>query len=154
MNRLCEIYIRRTKLIGIFYCAVPVIAWFVGMMCLVSFRGVYLLRLALSLAVGCYIAARLNDYGVRLWVLKHRSKEGPATVMDGFLMGAGVGVGINIIPPLTSLIGTNHPEEAKLLILLSWLAGIVVGGLIGAILASAGRTYVVRESPAEGERRP
>jgi len=154
MNRLCEIYIRRAKLIGIFYSAVPVIAWFVGMMCLVPFRGVYLLRLALSLAVGGYIAARLNDYGVRLWLLKHRSQEGPATVMDGFLMGAGIGVGINFIPPLTSIIGTNHPEEAKLLILLSWLAGIVVGGLIGATLASVGRTYVARESPVEGESRP
>ena len=147
MNRLCEIYIRRAKLIGICYCAVPVIAWFVAMICVVPFRGVYLLRLALSLIVGGYIAACLNDYGVRLWLLKHRSKEGPATVTDGFLMGAGVGVGINFIPPLTALIGTNHPEEAKLLILMSWLAGIVVGGLIGAILASFGRRYVSRESP-------
>ena len=59
-------------------------------------------------------------------------------------MGAAVGMGIVLLPPLSSLIATNHPEDAKVFIICSWLAGIIVGGLIGAILASIGIKYVDR----------
>lgn len=151
MEHLCDWYIRHAKLIGAFYCWIPTLAWFGAMMFAVSFREVYLLRLALSLLLGGWIAARVNDYGVRLWLIKHRSKEGPGTVVDGVLMGAGVGVGTTFLPPLTSLIATNHPEEAKLLIILSWSAGIVFGGLIGGMLASIGRKYLGYASVAMGE---
>ena len=142
MKRICEWYILHTKLIGAFYCWIPALAWFVVMMFFFSFREVYLLRLALALLLGGCVAAWINDYGVRLWLIKHRSKEGPATIGDGFLMGAGVGIGITLLPPLTSLIATNHPEQAKLFILASWSAGIVFGGLIGGMLASIGRKYL------------
>jgi hypothetical protein len=121
------------------------------MMFYVPFREVYLLRLALSLLLGGWIAARVNDYGVRLWLMKHRSQEGPGTISDGLLIGAGVGVGTTFLPPLTSLIATNHPEEAKLLIILSWSAGIVFGGLIGGTLASIGRKYLDHASVAMEE---
>jgi Na+/glutamate symporter len=40
------------------------------------------------------------------------------------------------------LIATHHPEEAKLLIIVSWGAGIVFGGVIGGILTSIGRKYL------------
>lgn len=149
MNRLCESYIRRAKLIGAFYCWIPTIAWFGAMMFVVPFRGVYVLRLVLSLLVGGLIAAWINDYGVRLWLVKHRSQEGPATVRDGILIGAGVGIGTTLLPPLTSLISTHHPEEANLLILVAWGAGIVFGGVIGGLLASIGRKYL---PPAKGAK--
>lgn len=142
MKRLCEWYIRRANLIGAVYCWIPTLVWFGAMMFIVPFREVYLLRLALCLFLGGFIAARINDYGVRLWLLKHRSEDGPATVADGILIGGGVGIGTTFLPPLTSLIGTNHPEEAKLLIIVSWSTGIVFGGLIGGILASIGRKYL------------
>ena len=142
MNRLCESYIRHAKLIGAFYCWVPTIAWFGAMMFVVPFREVYVLRLVLVLLVGGLITAWINDYGVRLWLVKHRSQEGPATVVDGILIGAGVGIGTTFFPPLTSLIATHHPEEAKLLIIVSWGAGIVLGGVIGGLLASIGRKYL------------
>ena len=112
------------------------------MLFVVPFREVYLLRLALAFLLGGCIAAWINNYGVRLWLVKHRSQEGPATVIDGILIGAGVGIGTTFLPPLTSLIATHHPEEAKLLIIVSWGAGIVFGGVIGGILTSIGRKYL------------
>lgn len=142
MNRLCEIYIRHAKLIGAFYCWVPAVAWFTIMMFVVPFREVYLLRLVLVLVAGGYVAARLNDYGVHLWLIKHRSKDGPATIVDGILIGAGVGIGTTFFPPIASLIGTRHPEEAKLFIIIVWAVGIVFGGIIGGMLASIGRKYL------------
>jgi len=142
MKRLCEWYIRHAKVIGLFYSWFPTVAWFAIMMFIVPFREVYLLRLALAIIVGGYIAAHVNDYGVRLWLIKHRSNGGPATVVDGILIGAGVGIGTTFLPPLTSLMATNHPEQAKLFIIVSWLAGIVFGGLIGGMLASIGRKYL------------
>jgi len=151
MNRLCEGYIRHAKLIGAFFCWIPTVAWFAGLMFVVPFREVYLLRLAMALFVGGAVAACINDYGVRLWLIKHRSKEGPATVSDGLLIGAGVGIGTTLLPPLTALISTHHPEEAKLFIILSWSAGIVFGGLIGGVLASIGRKYLSQTAPAREE---
>ena len=148
MNRLCEGYIRHAKLIGAFYCLIPTVAWFAGLMFVVPFREVYLIRLALALFVGGAVAACINDYGVRLWLIKHRSREGPATVVDGILIGAGVGIGTTLLPPLTSLISTHHPEEAKLFIILSWSAGIVFGGLIGGVLSSIGWRYIPHPLPA------
>ena len=73
---------------------------------------------------------------MKIWLIKHRSTEGPATVVDGALIGAAVGVGIQILPALTGLIATNHPEEAKAVIIGVWLASIGIGALIGSVLAS------------------
>jgi hypothetical protein len=151
MKHLCEWYILHAKLIGAFYCWIPTVAWFGAMMFVVPFREVYLLRLVLSILLGGWMAARINDYGARLWLMKHRSQEGPATIGDGILIGAGVGMGTTFLPPLTSLIATNHPEEAKLLIILSWSAGIVFGGLIGGILASIGRRHLDHAPGGEEE---
>lgn len=148
MKSLCESYIRRAKLIGVLYCWVPAVIWFTSMICTIPFREVYLLRLTLVIVVGGYIAARMNDYGVRLWLVKHRSQEGPATIGDGILIGAGVGTGIVLLPSLTSLIATHHPEEAKLFIIVCWLAGVAFGGLIGGVLAFGGRKYLDRQTPA------
>jgi len=142
MKRLCETYIRNARLIGAFYCWVPAVAWFTTMMFVVPFREVYLLRLAVVLIVGGYVAAQMNDYGVHLWLIKHRSNDGPATVVDGILIGAGVGIGTTFLPPITSLIATRHPEEAKLFIIIVWAVGIVFGGIIGGILAWIGRKYL------------
>ena len=151
MNRLCEIYIRHARLIGAFYCWVPTVAWFAAIMSVVPLREVYLLRLAIAFFVGGYVAARMNDYGVHLWLIKHRSKDGPATVADGILIGAGVGIGITLLPPLSSLIGTRHPEEAKLFIIIAWAAGIVFGGLIGGLLSSIGRKYLDLDATVKEE---
>ena len=112
----------------------------------------YLARLGISLVVGGLIAAWVNRVGLSLWIIKHRSPRGPATVIDGGLIGAAVGVGSCFLPPLTSLMYTNHLELAKTFVIAAWLVAPAVGAVIGMILAAIGRRHVAREWPA-GEGR-
>jgi hypothetical protein len=146
MKGLCEFYIRHPRLIGACYCILPLIATYAILFTTNPFRAVYVLRLVLSLVLGIPIAAYVNEFGLRLWLIKHRSAEGPATVYDGFLIGAGIGLAAVFVPPLLSLIATHHLEEVKLLIIAGWGAGVLVGGMIGALLAAIGRKYVSRMS--------
>ena len=136
MLRFAEFCLRHPRWIGALYCIVPAVAWLVGAICLVPFREVYLLRVALSVVIGGSVAAWLHEYGVKLWLAKHRCTEGPAGVLDGAMIGAAVGWGIQLLPPLTSLIATNHPEEAKTAIIAIWLISAAIGALVGAALAS------------------
>jgi hypothetical protein len=154
MERLCGLYVRRAKAIGVLYCAVPTLVWFLAVVVSVPFRGVYVLRLALSLVIGGWIGAELNAFGLALWLTKHRSPAGPATAVDGALIGAAVGVGTALLPPLTSLISSHHLEEAKWFIIGSYLGAALAGAAIGSTLAVAGRRYIARQAdPGEGQRR-
>ena len=154
MKRLAELYIGRAKLFGALYCIVPSVAWFVGMLCVVPFRGVYVVRLGLSIVIGGCVAAWLHEYGVKMWLIKHRSAEGPATVADGALIGAGVGFSIQVFPALTGFIGTQHPEQTKAVIIGVWLISIVIGACIGSVVATAWGKYVStsreKEDPGSG----
>ena len=152
MRRLCQLYIRRVKVIGVLYCAVPTLVWFLAVAATVPFRGVYALRLGLSLVIGGWIGAELNRFGLSLWLAKHRSQDGPATVPDGALIGAGIGLGTALLPPLTSLIGTHHLEAAKSFIICSWIGAAVVGALIGSGLAVIGRRHIEREKVTAEEQ--
>jgi len=136
MKPFSETYIERARLIGALYCIIPSMAWFVGLLCAAPFRWVYVLRVALSVIFGGIVAAGLHRYGVKLWLLKHRSSQGPATPADGALIGAAVGLGVQILPALTYFIGTNHPEDAKTGVIVVWLASMVVGAAVGAIVTS------------------
>jgi hypothetical protein len=151
MQRFAAGYIRRAKLAGVLYCVIPALVWFAVAMWLIGipFREVYLLRLGLSVVVGGGIAAWLHEYGVKLWLTKHRSADGPATVVDGALIGSAIGLGIQILPALTAVIGTNHPEDAKTTIIIVWLVSIAVGAIIGSVLASVWGRFVSR-SPEKG----
>ncbi|HUT88176.1 MAG TPA: hypothetical protein VMY37_01650 [Thermoguttaceae bacterium] len=144
MKRLCEFYIRHAGWIGAIFCAVPTLAWFGAMLLWIPFREVYLVRLGLCLVVGCPIAAYLNRYGVNAWLCKHRSQSGPATTVDGMLVGAAIGIGSALFPVLTALISTNHPEAAKTFIIVSYLSVTFVGAIMGAALARIGREYLDR----------
>ncbi len=112
------------------------------MVLFVPFREVYLLRLALCLAVGCPIGAYLNRYSVDMWLLKHRSSQGPAKIIHGTLNGAAVGIGTALLPALTSLISTNHPEMAKTFIIVSYVASASLGAIVGTAFAAVGRKYI------------
>lgn len=147
MKRLCEWYIRHAGWIGTAFCAVPTLTWFAVMLLSIPFREVYLLRLGLCLAVGCPVAGFLNRYGVDAWLGKHRSAAGPATVLDGVLVGAGIGIGSTLLPPLSALISTHHPEEAKTFIIICYLAFTLAGALMGAALAAIGRKHADRTHP-------
>jgi hypothetical protein len=142
MKKLCDLYIKRAGLVGVFHCALPALGWFVGVLLFVPFREVYLVRLALCLAVGCPIGAYLNRYSVDLWLVKHYSNSGPARIFDGTLNGAAVGIGTALLPALTSLISSNHFEMAKTFIIVSYIASAFVGGIIGTMVAFVGRKYI------------
>jgi hypothetical protein len=107
-----------------------------------DFRGVYLLRLALALTVGSAVAALANRLGVRLWVAKHLSPQGPGTVLDGVLIGVACGWGAALVPPLTALIGSQHIEMAKTFIIAAWLITTTNGAVLGGILAAVGRRHL------------
>ncbi|MGD8343854.1 MAG: hypothetical protein PVI38_10680 [Desulfobacterales bacterium] len=148
MKKLCDLYIKRAGLVGVFHCALPALGWFVSMLLFVPYRDVYLLRLALCLVVGCPIGAYLNRYSVDMWLIKHRSDKGPARILDGTLNGAAVGIGTALLPALAALISTNHPEMAKTFIIVSYVAAATVGGIIGSMFAAVGRTYIKVEMKA------
>jgi len=142
MKKLCDLYIKRAGLVGVLHCALPSLGWFVGMLLFVPFREVYIVRLALCLAVGCSIGAYLNRYSVDMWLVKHYSDSGPARIFNGTLNGAAVGIGTALLPSLTSLIGSNHLEMAKSFIIVSYIASAFVGGIIGTMVAAVGRKYL------------
>lgn len=143
MKKIVDFYIAHPKLIGILYCAVPAVVWFAVVVATVPFRDVYLLRLALCLVIGCPIGAYLNNYGLDLWLMKHKV-AGPGKISDGALNGAAIGVGTALLPALTALISTNHPEEAKTFIIFVYVASALVGLMIGATAAVVGRDYIAR----------
>ncbi len=124
------------------YYAVPCLGWFLIAIVSMPFRKVYLLRLGLSLTFGCAITAYLNRYGLEMWLSKHRGKDGPATVCDGALIGAAIGIGAALLPTLSMLIKTNHPEMAKTTIIVTYLVATSAGGIIGSVIAAIGRRYV------------
>ena len=142
MKKLCDLYIQHAGWVGVIHCALPSLVWFGGMLVFVPFRGVYLLRLGLCLAVGCPIGAYLNRYSVDMWLAKHRGDTGPASIIDGTLNGAAVGIGTAFLPALTSLISTNHPEMAKTFIIVAYIAAVLIGGVIGSMVAAIGRKYL------------
>ena len=143
MKRLCDFYIRHAGLIGVIYCAVPNLVWFMLAFICVPFREVYLLRLCLSLIVGCTITAYLNRYGVEIWLCKHRSTNGPATILDGLLIGAAIGLGSALLPTLTVLISSSNLERAKTIIIVTYLLVTLIGGIFGSIIARIAQIYIV-----------
>ncbi|MHC4661105.1 MAG: hypothetical protein ACYS8W_05395 [Planctomycetota bacterium] len=147
MKKLADFYINKALLIGFLYAAFHSVAYFIVVVLVAeSFRNVYLLRLAISLVVGGVAGAYINRHGLEMWLSKHRSGTGPATVLDGLFNGAAVGFGVAVIPALTALIASHHLDEAKTAIIITYLASTVIGGIIGAALAAVGRKYVPAKS--------
>lgn len=153
MKRLCDFYIRRAGLIGAVYCAIPTLGWFIAALLSVPFREVYLLRLILCLVFGCAIASYLNRYGVEIWLCKHHSANGPATILDGALVGAAIGIGSALLPTLSALISSSHPEWAKTVVIVIYFSATSVGAVFGAVLATIARKYIDR-IPTSGEEVP
>ncbi len=149
MKRVCDWYIRNAVILGVVYAVVPSLIWYGAGLASGQFRAVYLLRLAVALVAGGAVGAFVNHFGVSLWIIKHRSVKGPGTLLDGAAIGAGVGLGCSLVPPLTALIQSSDPEYAKAVIIAAWVAAAALGALVGLVLAGGGRQYVHREWPAE-----
>ncbi|MFA6291554.1 MAG: hypothetical protein WC637_07215 [Victivallales bacterium] len=150
-KKLAGVYLRKAGLIGALYGIIPVILWFSVMFILIPFREVYLLRFALSLVIAGASGAYFNRYGLTLWLTKHNSKLGPATVVDGMIIGASIGFGTALITPLTSLIASHHVEEAKWFIIFSWLLAVSIGFLWGGLVTAIGGKYIDRQTCLDKE---
>ena len=144
MKRLCELYVAKAELIGALYCIVPTLIGFGIMFCVLPFRSVYLLRLAIAIFVGGPVAAWLNRFGLTLWMIKHASPKGPATALDGALIGWFLGMGMAVIPTFTHFIASTGTNENTTIILAIWFIASVVGAILGTMIGSIGAKYMDR----------
>lgn len=143
-RKLADGYLRRAGLVGCLYGTVPVVLWFAVMFATNPFREVYVLRLVLSLLIAGGSGAYLNRYGLSLWLAKHQSRQGPATVLDGMLIGAAIGLGTSLFAPLTALIASNHLEQAKSFVIICWLVAGTLGFVWGGIVTVIGGKNIDR----------
>jgi len=144
MKKLCDFYIAKAGFIGALYCVVPTLIGFAILFCVHPFRQVYLIRLAIALLAGGPVAAYLNRFGLSLWLIKHASPRGPATALDGVLIGWFLGMGMAIIPAFVHCLASSNPDQTRTAILAIWLFGAVGGALIGGTLGVVGTKYLQR----------
>jgi hypothetical protein len=148
MKKLCDLYVAKAGLIGALYCIVPTLIGFAVVFCVAPFRQVYLYRLAIAILVGGPVAAWLNRFGLSLWMIKHTSSKGPATVLDGAVIGWFLGMGMSVIPAFTHFIASNGMDGTKTLVLAIWFIAGIVGAIIGGTLGLIGAKYLDRQSGA------
>ena len=148
MKKLCDLYVAKAGLIGALYCIVPTLIGFAVMFCVAPFRQVYLYRLAIAILVGGPVAAYLNRFGLSLWICKHTSPKGPATVLDGTLIGWFLGMGMAVIPASTHFIASNGMDGTKTIVLAIWFIAGIAGAIIGGTLGLVGAKYLDRQSGA------
>lgn len=146
MKKLCDLYVAKAEFIGALYCVVPTLFGFAVLFCVAPFRQVYLYRLAIAILVGAPVAAWLNRFGLSLWMIKQSSPKGPATVLDGVLIGLFLGMGMAVIPAFTHCIASSNMNQTKTVIICIWLFGAAGGAIIGGILGLVGGKYLDRPS--------
>jgi len=144
MKKLCDLYVAKAGFIGALYCIVPTLIGFAIVFCAVPFRQVYLCRLAIAILVGGPVAAYLNRFGLSLWLCKHASSKGPATALDGMLIGWFLGMGMAVIPAFTHFIASNGMDGTKTIVLAIWLIAGVLGAIMGWVIGLIGSKYVER----------
>ncbi len=118
------------------------------MFCVMPFRQVYLYRLAIVMLVGAPVAAWLNRFGLSLWIIKHTSPKGPATVLDGALIGWFLGMGMSVIPAFVHFIASNGMDGTKTIVITIWFLAGGAGAIIGSVLGLVGAKYLDRQSGA------
>jgi len=135
MKHIAGFYVAHAELIGALYCIIPCIIVFAATVGAGLFQEAHIIRLLLSVAVGGYVGSRLNRLGVDAWLTKHHSSKGPATVADGIEIGWTVGLGTCLLPPLTLLIRAHDYRHAVLSLTVIWMAGALIGAILGGILS-------------------
>jgi len=146
MRRLCDIYIARAGFFGALFVIVPTVIGHAILYCVHPFRGVYLLRLAIAILVGGPVGAYLNRFGLSLWLLKHASANGPATVLDGALIGWFLGMGMAVIPAFTHFISSSDLSQTRTSVLAIWFLAGAVGAMLGSTMGLIGTKYLGRPS--------
>jgi hypothetical protein len=148
MKKLCDLYVAKAGLIGALYCIVPTLIGFAVALCVVPFRQVYLVRLAIAILVGGPVAGYLNRFGLSLWMCKHNSPKGPATALDGALIGWFLGMGMAVIPAFSYFISSTNMSGTKTLVIAIWFIAGVAGALIGGAIGLVGTKYLDHQSGA------
>ena len=146
MKKLCDLYVAKAGLIGALFCLVPTLIGFAVAFCVVPFRQVYLYRLAIAILVGSPVAAYLNRFGLSLWICKHNSPKGPATALDGALIGWFLGMGMAVLPAFTHFIASNGMSETKTIVIAIWFSAGILGAIIGGAIGFIGAKYMDRQS--------
>jgi hypothetical protein len=147
MKKLCDLYVAKAEFIGALFCIVPTLIGFAVTFCVVPFRQVYICRLAIAILVGGPIAAYLNRFGLSLWMSKHNSVKGPATALDGALIGWFLGMGMAVVPAFTHFISSNGMSETKTIVIAIWFGAGVVGALLGGTIGLIGAKYIPPNRP-------
>jgi hypothetical protein len=138
----CEFYIKHISLVASLFVIIPVSGWIIwSIVFYEEFRLVYYLRIFLSLSMGIPLSIYLNQLGLKLWLLKHFYGKG-AGILDGMVIGGSIGMGIDLLPTLTSLIMTNDLELAKSFVIGSLIITALFGIAAGGILAVFGKNYL------------
>ena len=148
MKKLCDLYVAKAGFIGALYCVIPTLIGFAVVFCTVPFREVYLCRLAIAILVGAPVAAYLNRFGLSLWICKHTSPKGPATVLDGALIGWFLGMGMAVVPAFVHFIASNGMDGTKTIVIAIWFIAGVVGAILGGALGLVGAKYLDCQSGA------
>lgn len=146
MKKVCDLYVAKAGFIGALFCTVPTLIGFAVVFCLVPFRQVYLYRLAIAILVGGPVAAYLNRFGLSLWMCKHNSPKGPATALDGALIGWFLGMGMAVVPAFTHFIASNGMSETKTVVIAIWFSAGIVGVIFGSTIGFIGARYMDRQS--------
>ena len=145
MKKLCDLYVAKAGLIGALFCLVPTLVGFAVVFCVVPYRQVYLYRMAIAILVGSPVAAYLNRFGLSLWMIKHASPKGPATVLDGTLIGWFLGMGMAVIPAFTHFLSSNGMDGTKTIVLAIWFIAGLMGAILGTVIGSIGVKYMDRQ---------
>jgi hypothetical protein len=148
MKKLCDLYVARAGLIGALYCIVPTLIGYAVLFSVHTFREAYLYRLAIAILAGGPAAAYLNRFGLSLWLIKHASPRGPATTLDGVLIGTFLGMGMTVIPAFVHCLASSDLNQTKTVIISIWLFGAIAGAILGGIIGSVGGKYLDRQSGA------
>ena len=72
--------------------------------------------------------------------------KGPATVLDGALIGWFLGMGMAVIPAFTHFIASNGMSGTKTIVIVIWFVAGLLGALLGAVLGWVGAKYLDRPS--------
>lgn len=142
MKNICLGYIKHVRLIGALMTIIPVLLAYGYTFMTMPYREVYLLRLALSIIFGGLAGAYANRFAVNNWQARVRSKNIGESIRIGAAGGLFAGIGNAALPPLFTLISSNHIEMAKDMIIGVTAFGAVSGLLLGGSLGLIGATYL------------
>lgn len=148
MKRLCEAYVKHIRIFGALMCIIPFSIVSAFLMTQTPFREVYLLRLALGIVFGGMAGALGNEYMVQNFFFRVRTKDYGQGITHGCVGGFLAGTMTAWFPPLTLFISSTDVEQAKTILILSWLGAGLIGVAVGGVFGWFGVRYLVGEGPA------